>query len=70
MKGYEGLGNYGQLVFDNTHRRHLSAMGTEARKQYERDQVKSVKTNNKEGCIEVRFKNGEWFKYYPNGTWG
>lgn len=70
MKGYDVLGEYGQKLFDRVHRRHLSAMGTEARKQYERDQVKRIKSNNKEKCLEVYFRNGEWFKYYPNGTWG
>lgn len=70
MKGYDKLGEYGQRLFDRVHAAHLAAMGTEARKQYERDQVKSVKANNKERCIEVRFKNGEWFKYFPDGTWG
>lgn len=69
MKGYDKLGEYGQEVFDKAHKKHLVSMGTEQRKQYERDQVKSVEANNKERCIEVRFKNGELFKYRPAMTW-
>lgn len=69
IKGYDKLGIYGQQVFDLVHRNHLAAMGTEKRKDYERDQVEAVRANNAERCIEVRYKNGEFFKYKPDGTW-
>ncbi|HEY4601225.1 MAG TPA: hypothetical protein VIG73_08150 [Cerasibacillus sp.] len=69
MKGYEKIGPYGQVIFNKVHKLHLAAMGNEQRKQYERNQVKSIKANNKERCLEVRFKNGELFKYLPEGTW-
>ncbi|WP_017726735.1 hypothetical protein [Halalkalibacterium ligniniphilum] len=69
MKGYDKIGNFGQIVFDKVHKQHLASMGAEMKKQYERDQVKSVKANNVESCIEVRFLNGDLFKYLPNGTW-
>ena len=69
MQGYDKLGPYGQKVFNKTHKLHLVAMGTEERKYYERNQVSTVKANNKEKCIEVIFKNGELFKYTPNYTW-
>ena len=70
MKGYDEIGEYGQKLFDSIHNRHLAAMSAETRQHYTRENVKRVKANNVEGCIEVYFKNGEWFKYYPNGTWG
>ena len=69
IQGYDKLGIYGQRVFNRTHKLHLAATGTEKRKKYEREQVKSVKANNAERCIEVRFRNGELFKYKPDGTW-
>lgn len=69
MKGYDKIGPYGQAVFQKTHRRHLAVLGKEERKKYERDQVESIKANNKERCLEVAFKNGELFKYTPEGTW-
>ncbi|MET3507071.1 hypothetical protein [Halalkalibacter oceani] len=70
MKGYDKLGDFGQQVFDRTHKRHLAAMGTAEKPKYHRDRIKSVRANNKERCIEVKFNNGELFKYYADGTWG
>ncbi|MEI3605956.1 hypothetical protein SPD48_09660 [Pseudogracilibacillus sp. SE30717A] len=69
MKGYEAIGPYGRKIFDETHIRHLSAMGESERKKYTRDQVKRVKANNDERVIEVYFKNGDLFKYTPKRTW-
>ena len=69
MKGYETIGEYGQKVFNRVHQRHLDAMGENQKKNYTKDQVKGIKPNNQEGCLEVYFKNGEMFKYAPNGTW-
>jgi len=56
-------------VFDETHKRHLAAMGATKRKEYARDQVKEIKSNLEERVLEVYFKNGELFKYAPNGDW-
>lgn len=70
MKGYDEIGEYGQRVFDLVHKKHLATMGAQIRQHYTRENVKRVKANNVEGCIEVYFKNGEWFKYFADGTWG
>jgi len=69
MKGYDLIGPYGRKVFDETHKRHLAAMGATKRKEYARDQVKEIKSNLEERVLEVYFKNGELFKYSPNGDW-
>lgn len=69
MKGYDKIGQYGQEVFEKTHKKHLVSMGTGIRAFYERDQVESIKANNKEMCLEVRFKCGALFKYTPELTW-
>lgn len=70
MKGYKEIGPNGQKVFERVHKEHMSALGAKEKQHYERSQVKKVEANNVEGCIEVTFQNGEWFKYFPNGTWG
>ncbi|MDY7044069.1 hypothetical protein RVS70_07595 [Virgibacillus sp. M23] len=57
-------------MLKNTHEAHNQAMGTEERKHYSLDNIKKVKRNFPERCFEVYFRNGEWFKYYINGTWG
>ncbi|RSL32638.1 hypothetical protein D7Z54_14400 [Salibacterium salarium] len=69
MKGWEKIGQLGQKVFSATHHKHLASMGASEKKNYALDQVKEVKANNEEKCIDVRFKNGELFKYTPHGTW-
>lgn len=69
MKGYEEIGAFGRKIFDETHKLHLSAMGEKERKKYERDQVKRIKANRREGVVEVYFKNGDLFKYTPQRTW-
>lgn len=70
MKGYESIGPYGQKVFARAHAAHLATMGSQMREEYTLDQVKLIKANNKERCIEVKYKNGDWYKYFPDGTWG
>jgi hypothetical protein len=57
-------------MFMKTYKRHMNAMGTEERDQYAIRNIKKVKRNIPERCFEVHFKNGEWFKYFTNGTWG
>ena len=69
IEGYDSIGSFGRQVFNRTHKLHLAAMGDAEKKKYSREQIKSVKANNKERCIEVRFRNGELFKYRPDGTW-
>ncbi|PWU68293.1 hypothetical protein [Gracilibacillus dipsosauri] len=54
----------------NVYHKHMNAMGEEERKQYALGNIKKVKGNVQEQCLEVYFKNGEWFKYFANGTWG
>lgn len=53
-----------------TYYKHMNAMGTKEREQYAIQKITKVKRNIPERCFEVYYKNGEWFKYYTNGTWG
>lgn len=48
---------------------HNRSMGLEERKKYTLSDMVKVKRNLKEKCLEVYFNNGEWFHYFPNGTW-
>lgn len=70
MKGYERLHPNARDLFVKVHALHLQAMGLEERKMYELDQIKYITQNNEEQCVEVHYQNGEFFKYYPNMTWG
>ena len=69
MIGYDKIGAYGQIIFDKTHKRHLASVGEKYKRFYEKDQIESIKANNKEGCLEVYYKHGEIIKYTPNFTW-
>lgn len=57
-------------LLTKVHKSHLGAMGTEEREQFSSRNISEVKRNISEKCLEVYFNNGEWFKYYTNGTWG
>lgn len=64
------LGDQEHALFLKVYFAHYNSMGEEARKPYAVANIKRVKRNLDERCFEVYFKNGEWFKYYANGTWG
>lgn len=70
MRGYERLSSKAQTLFSKVHSLHLQAMGRDERKKYELPNIKQIVQNNKEQCVEVHYQNGEFFKYYPNLTWG
>lgn len=48
---------------------HNSSMGLEMRKKYSLSDIVAVERNSKENCLNVHYKDGEWWKYHPNGTW-
>lgn len=48
---------------------HNRSMGLEARKDFTLSHITKVKRNQKERCLEVYYKNGEWFHYATDGTW-
>ncbi|MEC1723916.1 hypothetical protein P9E34_04040 [Schinkia azotoformans] len=54
----------------NVYASHNRAMGLEKRKDYTLSNIVKVKSNMKERCLEVYYKNGDWFHYFADGTWG
>lgn len=61
-------GEYSLLM--NVYASHNRAMGLEKRKDYTLSDIVKVKRNTKERCLEVYYKNGDWWHYFPDGTWG
>lgn len=53
-----------------TYANHNSSMGLKERVNYTLSHIAKVKRNVKENCLEVYYNDGEWWKYYSNGTWG
>lgn len=70
MKGYDKLTDQLKELFNNTYIRHLESMGYGEREKYANQNIKEIKWDNRERCLKVYFKNGEWYKYFTNGTWG
>lgn len=69
VKGYDKLKDWQQHMFDTIYKRHLSAMGMDLRKNYTEEHLKEIQSVEL-GHLNVYFDNGEWFKYFKNGTWG
>lgn len=49
---------------------HNRSMGLRERKKYTLSDIVKVERNLKEKCLKVYFKNGEWYHYFTDGTWG
>lgn len=49
--------------------KHNSSMGLEKRKNFTLSDIVQVERNPEEKCINVYYKNGDWWHYSVNGTW-
>lgn len=49
---------------------HNRSMGRKESANYTLSHIVKIKRNSKENCLEVYYENGDWWKYYDNGTWG
>lgn len=52
-----------------THARHTSTMGLETRKEYTLSDIVKVERNKEEKCLNVHYRNGDWWHYMPDRTW-
>lgn len=57
-------------LFLQVYAEHNRSIGLKERANYNLSEVVRVERNIKDKCLNVFFRNGEWFKYYVNGTWG
>lgn len=48
---------------------HNRSMGLDKRKDYTLSDIVKVVSNTKENCLEVYYKNGDWWHYSVDGTW-
>lgn len=56
-------------AFYRVFNRHMACLGTEKRKEFDLNAIKSIHWKNKENCWHVHYKNGEWLHYLPKGEW-
>ena len=59
-----------QNLFEQVYKQHVNAMGSEERKKYGKEEITKVEKDVPNKCLTVHFANGEWFRYYVDGTWG
>lgn len=69
VKGFKKLSPDMQRLFREIYAKHLTSMGTAEKEKHLPENMKEIKVNQKERCFEVYYKH-DWYKYYPNGTWG
>jgi len=48
---------------------HNSSMGLKERNNYTLSDIVKVERNTEEKCLNVHYKNGDWWHYSTNGTW-
>lgn len=70
VKGFSKLTEQEQKLFIRVYKSHLAAMGTEMRKKYLPENLKSIKWVPKENCLHVYWKGKTcWFHYDTRGCW-
>lgn len=65
----EHLNDEEYRVLLETYANHNSNMGLEKRKNYTLSHIVKVERNIKDNCLNVHYKNGDWWHYTPSGTW-
>lgn len=57
-------------LFEKIHARHLNAMGSQEKLKYQREEILKIERDAANKCFKVYFRNGDWFRYFADGTWG
>lgn len=57
-------------LFLKIYNNHISAMGAKERQKHTLSDIVKVDKDIKNRCFKVYFKNGNWWHYYLNGSWG
>ena len=69
VKGYDSLTETQKAQLEAVYKRHMAAMGTEARQSYAVDKIKEVKWDARSRTVNIYFVNGDWWHYKADGTW-
>lgn len=51
------------------HMKHNMSMGEKEQGNYTLLDIVKVERNLKNNCLNVHYKNGDWWHYTPQGTW-
>lgn len=56
-------------LFLQVYANHNRSMGLEKRKNYTLSDIVKIEKNKEEKCLNVFYKNGDWWHYSAEGTW-
>lgn len=56
-------------IFLETYATHLQSMSDQQRDRYKLDNIVRVDRNVIENCLNVYYRNGDWWHYTANRTW-
>ncbi|MDR7870344.1 MAG: hypothetical protein RIN55_05760 [Tissierellaceae bacterium] len=62
IKGFNKLSELAKSVFIWVYAKHINAVE-------DKDEWTAVRVKERKDHIEVHFKNGNWLKFYTDGTW-
>ena len=57
-------------LFERVNAKHLSVIGNEEKTKYQKEEIVKIERDIRNKCLKVYFRNGEWFRYFTDGTWG
>lgn len=66
---FRHLSDIEKKVLFETYAKHNSSVGLEERKNYTLSDIVKVERSIKENCLNVYYKNGDWWHYTANMTW-
>lgn len=59
-----------QKLFEKVYKKHFNALGSGEKEKYKKENIIKIERDVPNNCLNVYFGNGEWFRYYVDGTWG
>lgn len=60
-------------MFEYIYQLHIATMDPIEKGKHGRKNIVKIEKDLENGCINVYFQKdnwSEWYRYYPNGTWG
>lgn len=68
INGYSKLTEEQKNLFNRVHKAHMKMFGLEMQRKYAIENIKEIKWNKKENCIEVYYVDN-WCHYDQRGHW-
>lgn len=63
------LNDYEYKLLLKVYSKHNCSMDLKKREKYSLSNIVKVERNTEENCLNVHYKNGDWWHYCTDGTW-